>query len=141
MTLFSTIVAGAAVFVVGQIIQRFVLEPIQEQRRVIAEIAVAHVFLANVGPVTSPVPAGYLLVGGDEPIPAARLLRSLAARLRASLWTIPFYGLLTTLRVVHSRTTILEASSALIGWSNGILGGDAFAARSKVTTLLSLPQD
>jgi hypothetical protein len=141
MTVFLAILAGVTVFVVGQIIQRFILEPIQDQRRVIAEIAVARVFLANVGPASSPVPEGYVLIGGDEPIPASRLLRSLAARLRASLWTIPFYDLWTRMRIVHPRATILEATSSLISWSNGILGGDGFAARSKVTTLLSLPED
>jgi hypothetical protein len=138
MATFATIVAGVLVFVLGQAFQRFVLEPIHEQRRVIADIAVALVFLANVGPATG-VPEGYTVVGADEPIPASRHLRSLGARLRGSLWTIPFYRLWSTIRLVKPRKTILAASTALIGWSNGVLSGEGLAARSKLASLLALP--
>ncbi len=138
--MFATIVAGFAVFILGQAFQRFVLEPIHEQRRVIADIAVALVFLGNVGPSSS-APEGYVAIGGDEPIPASRHLRSLAARLRASLWTIPFYDTWALLRMVKPRVTILDASRQTIGWSNGVLSGEGLVSRSRLASLLSLPTD
>lgn len=141
MSTFLTIVAGVAVFVVGQAFQRFVLEPIHEQRRIIADIAVALVFLGNVGPTPSSAPEGYVVVGGDEPVPASRQLRSLAARLRASLWTIPFYDTWAKLRIVKPRSAILDASRQVISWSNGVLSGEGLTARSKVASLLALPVD
>jgi len=39
---------GVAIFVLGQVLLRFFLEPIQEQRRIIGEIASALVYLANI---------------------------------------------------------------------------------------------
>jgi hypothetical protein len=39
---------GVAIFVLGQVLLRFFLEPMQEQRRIIGEIASALVYLANI---------------------------------------------------------------------------------------------
>jgi len=47
----NTVVAvgiGVAIFVLGQVLLRFLVEPIQEQRRIIGEIASALVYLANI---------------------------------------------------------------------------------------------
>jgi hypothetical protein len=51
----------------------------------------------------------------------ARLaLRGLAGRLRASLWTVPFYDTLAQLGRVPSKKDVLEAATQLIGWSNSL---------------------
>ena len=49
-------------------------------------------------------------------------LRGLAGRLRASLWTIPFYDSLARIRGVPSKGDVLEAATQLVGWSNSLYG-------------------
>ncbi|MCK5230500.1 MAG: hypothetical protein KAR13_09565 [Desulfobulbaceae bacterium] len=44
MTLFTTILAGVSVFVLGQILLKWIIEPIQKLREVIAEVVF---YLAN----------------------------------------------------------------------------------------------
>lgn len=146
MTGIETVIIGVVVFIVGQTLQRFVLEPIHGQRQLIGEIASNVIFLGNVGPV-SPEYASLLLFP-MEPADASRAVRSQAARLRASLWTIPLYGLWAKIRLVYSRDTILDASRNMIGWSNAITragppnpvaGPDTY--RQKISTLLRLPTE
>src|SRR5215203_2679649 len=117
MTGFQTVLAGVLVFTVGQAIQRFVLEPIQEQRRVIGEIASALLFLGNVGPPPTSLPDGIKLLLPEEPEQASRTLRSLASRLRATLWTVPFYNACAFFRLVPRRAVILDASRTVVSWS------------------------
>jgi hypothetical protein len=47
----ATALIAVVVFVAGQILQRFVLEPIQEQRRLMGKIAHALLFYAKRDPV------------------------------------------------------------------------------------------
>lgn len=102
--------------VVGQVVQRFVIEPIQEHRQVIGEIAHALTFDGNVG-----------MMSPKERRDEAHLrLRQLAARLRATLWTVPRYEVFQRLRFVTPADRVTEASTDLVGWSNGLVlsGGD-----------------
>lgn len=135
-----TAIIGVAAFILGQAILRFVVEPIFEQRRLIGEIASAVVYLGNVGPVSSPQ-LDQALYQPDEKLQASRLLRSHAAKLRASLWAIPLYGLWSVLRFVRPRGVVLKASGYLIGWSNSLHSGQPGAFRDKLSALLKLPAE
>jgi hypothetical protein len=79
MTAAITVVLGFVVFVLGQIAQRFFIEPIQEQRRVIGEIAYVVLYYGNVGSFATP----------ELRQEALQTLRKLSGQLRASLWTVP----------------------------------------------------
>jgi hypothetical protein len=136
----QTVLAGVLVFVVGQAIQRFLLEPIQEQRRVIGDIASAILLYGNIGPLPPDVPPESLALAAT-PAEATIALRTLAARLRATIWTIPLYGAWSGARVVHSRATILDASQQLVGWSNSLHSGQPGIPRGNVARLLGLPAD
>jgi hypothetical protein len=140
MATFWTILAGTLVFVIGQAIQRFILEPIQEQRRVIGDIANALLYLGNVGPLPWVADMHTVLLP-EQPNDASRMIRLLAARLRATLWTIPFYDSLARLRFVPHRGTITGAAQSLIGWSNSLHSGQPDVLRTKVGELLGLPHD
>src|SRR5689334_16778921 len=89
-----TALLGVIVFVAGQALQRFIVEPIMEQRKVIAEVAFVHLFYANVIENTD---------HPDTVDKASETLRTLAYRLRATLWTIPLYGVLARLGWVYKR--------------------------------------
>jgi len=125
----GVIIAGVSVFLAGKFLERFVLEPIHDQRKVIADIAFALVFYANVGPGTHP----------DKKIEEASVTgRKLASELRATLWTIPKYELFARLNIIHSQYAVLEASAHLIGWSNSRSGSFGRDQSDQIAELLGL---
>ncbi len=114
MTAALTVLAGFAVFVGGQIVQRFVLEPIQEQRKVIGEIAYVLLYHGNVGrfvPFESQQTRDNI----------ASTLRRLAGELRTTRATIPAYRQLERTQWVLKTENLLAASAHLVGWSNSVI--------------------
>ena len=124
-------VLGFVVFVLGQIAQRFFIEPIQEQRRGIGEIAHATVYYANVGRFSEP----------DARLEASATLRKLAAQLRSTLWTVPSYTLFRFLGLARQEQRVLTASDNLIGWSNAVISerDDSYERRQAIIEALDLP--
>lgn len=124
MTTATTVAVTAAVaivvFVVTQSFLKFVLEPVQEQKKLIGEVAHALLFCANVSYMGTPWDLDEKT--REQLNTDIQTLRNLAMRLRASLWTVPFYGTLAVLRGVPKKDSILEASSELIWWSNNLYG-------------------
>lgn len=119
------VVSGVAVFVLGQALLRFVLEPIQRQREVIGEIAGVLVMYANVRDAwRHKTQEEVRLAQHTPPDEAHRHLRQLASDLRATLYTVPGYSIWRVLRVVPHQDDVLRASSGLIGWSNCVHNGD-----------------
>lgn len=117
-----TIVGGVLVLVVGQLIQRFFLEPLHEQTKLIAEVAYALAYYApiyaNPGPTHVVVrPDGVNLTDAAED-----KLRALASQLIATATATRWYVLA---RVVHSpsRKDVLDGARALIGLSNSVRTG------------------
>jgi hypothetical protein len=131
-----TALLGVFVFVAGQFVQKFVLEPLHEQRTVIGEIAFSLLFYANVMDMAARKNEG--LVTLEDPVETVRKLRGLAGKLRASLRTIPYYRLLAKLKVVPNETSILAATQGLIGWSNSIHLGEPDYHRRIVAESLGL---
>jgi hypothetical protein len=147
MTMGSSIVTaaftamfGVVVLVVGQVILKFLIEPIQEQRKTIGEIAYNLTFLANVGGKLSQTKIeGERISSSADPLEATVTLRRLASQLRASLKTIPCYDKLAGIHCVPKRDAAMQASRELIGWSNEIWGGDeANQRRKKIAELLMI---
>lgn len=116
MEIFWTVVAGVAVFVGGQLVVKFFIEPWHEYRMLVGRIAHALILYRTANDVpglVSPAPI-------DE---ARRELRSLAGELWQRTHAIPFYGPLS--RVcwwIPTHAEIRAASAGLIGMSNS-LGG------------------
>jgi hypothetical protein len=131
---------GVLVFVFGQLAQKFILEPIQEQRKVIGEIAYSLLFHANAMDVSRYEREGMKLLQLEEPTEVAKTLRSLAGKLRASLWTIPFYNLFAKLKVVPKEEEIMSASQSLVGWSNSIHSGNTDVHRKSIAENLRLKE-
>jgi hypothetical protein len=123
MSLFLTVLIGVLVFVIGQGIQRFVLEPIQQQRKIIGDIATARLFLANVAHAAAHEGKGIQYP--EDPTEASRRLRALAAGLHASLWSIPAYGCWSGLRLIPDRQVVVQVTKEIIGWSNSLQPGHA----------------
>ena len=88
-----TLIGGIIVFVMGQSVVRFGIEPFQEFRKLKGEIAHLLVFYAKI--YSSPN------VGSEsERSEAVRALREKASELLARVNSIPFYGILSLLGLV-----------------------------------------
>ena len=109
-----TVLIGAVVYVFGEIIKRAFLDPINEQRQVITEIAASLVMFANRFAHT-----GFFLPEDRQSLDEARLtLRRHAAEFDARTRMIPWYGLWSLLHLVPPWENALEAIRGLIGISN-----------------------
>jgi hypothetical protein len=111
MTVLLTILSGTTVFVLGQLILKFVVEPAAELRKTIAQISQ---FLIEYGSV--------IHNPGVPPKETERQvsdgLKNLSGQLRSHLCLIPCYG--TTARVLRlpARDSVLRASDDLRWLSN-----------------------
>ena len=131
-----TALFAVIVFVAGQLAQRFLLEPIQEQRKIIGEIAFSLLFHANVMDMARRANSGLMQL--EEPTETAKTLRSLAGRLRATLYTIPFYNAFARLGFVPNSEAVESASQSLVGWSNSIHHGDPEVHRKAIVESLKI---
>lgn len=112
-----TVVGGVLIFVVGRVIERFLIEPVHEQSRVIGEIADSLIFYANL----------YCNPGLGKPEEmdeASKVLRQHASRLMARTHAIRSYWLMQRLKITPEHKDILKAHENLIGLSNSIHGDD-----------------
>ena len=129
-----TVALGYVVFVLGQFTQRLCIEPIQEQKRVIGEIAYLLDYYGNVASVAKK--AGL----AEE---ASRELRRLAAELRSTLRTVLGYRFFAFLGVVEKKDDVITATTELKGVSLSMRMNDNPAARrhmSAVIQALNIPQ-
>lgn len=138
-----TILGGILVFVIGQVVVKFILEPLHEQAKLIGEIANSLIFFANVGPGLVSLylkrlqdiskqndldePARKLFTEGYQDLikrewssseEATTILRQQASQLMGTTHAIPVYWLWALLGVVPKREDVIVASQELIGLSN-----------------------
>jgi len=134
LTASITVVLGFFVFVLGQFTQRLCIEPIQEQKRVIGEIAYLLDYYRDVASVAK---AGL----AEE---ASRELRRLAGELRSSLRTVLWYRFFEYFGVVEKSDKVMTTTTELKEVSLSIRMKDNPAARrhmSAVIQALNIPQD
>ena len=116
ITAVLTVLGGVFVYVAGQIIAKFFIDPYQEYRKTVGEIAHALVYYGHVSANTKKELQ-------DE---ASTAFRDKAALLRARAYEIPLYKWFT--RVLRKRIppfdSVIAASNALIGLSNSVHGND-----------------
>jgi hypothetical protein len=134
-----TALLGIIVFVASQLLQRILVEPLQDLRKTIGKIAHALTFYANfMHHQPSPFDGGGGVGKPPEEMDAAALeIRRLASGLRAIPLVIPGYRLFAAIRVVPSQKDIDVASSNLIGWSNS-LGKSPDEHRQRIAEALKL---
>lgn len=103
------------VFVVGLIIDKVFITPIQKQRELRGQVAYALSYYANVYQVEH---KGKSLFTAKELNEKQAELRRLACDLRASRYVLPFYTLIAKLNLVIPIVSLRTATTSLIGWSN-----------------------
>src|SRR5688572_6183026 len=104
MEIFATIVSGVFVFVLGQVFIRFIVEPLQDLKRVIGEISHALVYYADIYSNPSATHREGLV---DE---TRKVLRDKASLLRARANVVPFYDRFAQIHWVPTRGNVNEAS-------------------------------
>jgi len=109
---FQTVISGVLVFVIGQIIQRFFLEPIQKYKAVIGKIDNKLKFYKNI--ITNP---GSDLIPKDIVLECSGELRKLSCKLEEIYKQIPFRG------IIKPKEKISDSASRLIGLSNSVAIG------------------
>lgn len=115
-----TALLTVCVFVIGQMIQRLFIEPIQEQRKTVARVAHAVTFYRNqhnVFKFNSPKDQEERKEWIEKDVEANERIRSLAGDLRASMAAIPLYGLLEAFRLVTPKDMIRRVVHELFFWS------------------------
>jgi len=113
LTVFLTVVSGVLTYIIGQLVLKLVIEPVQELRKTIGLISHALIEHANV--FSNPV-------GGEMEAlhKTSSSLRSLSSQLQSHLYLMPKYYLTAYIFRLPSHKQIRDASSALIGLSNSI---------------------
>lgn len=121
MQIFWTIVTGVLVFLIGQAVLKFLLEPLQEFRRTVSEVAHALIEYANV--------YGNPGLGDDQKLKeASRTLRNLSSRMHAQMYLTPKYRYIAKVLCFPSEKSVSEAVTNLIGLSNSVFAsGDPVA--------------
>lgn len=123
---------GIVVFVAGQVISKFLIEPIYERRKVIGSIADALIFyaplIAHPGDPDSEIDKISAL---NERIETENTLRQLSCSLMAKTCAIPWYKKL-------SFQTILDSYRHLLFLSNSVVKGHASENQERVLQIKKL---
>ena len=136
ITAVLTIIGSVIVYVVGQFVSKLIIDPYQDYRKTVGEVAHALVYYDNVSERSRRELQ-------DE---AAKALRDKAALLRSKAYGVHFYSWIA--RILPNRiptfAAVMAASNALIALSNSVHGGDFVGMKKyKLTVIrcLNLPVD
>jgi len=113
MEIFLTILSGVIVFILGQLALKLLIEPIQEFKKTVADIAHALIEYANIY-------ANPGVVSNESEKKASEELRKLSSRLNAQMYLIPFYQIIAKIFGLPPRDKLVGAANDLIGLSNGV---------------------
>jgi len=112
-TVFLTVLSGVLTYVLGQLVVKLVIEPVQDMRKTIGLIS--HALIEHASIYHNPgVPTQ------DAMNETSRELRKLSSQLQAHLFLVPRYGVISRIFGLPLHASVLEASSALIGLSNSV---------------------
>ncbi|MER2511517.1 MAG: hypothetical protein ABTQ25_03690 [Nitrosomonas ureae] len=112
-TVFFTVLSGVITFVIGQLIVKLLLDPVQDMKKTIGQVS--HTLVERAYVLANPgVPTKEKMDDTSDS------LRMLSSQLHAHLYLIPSYD--KTFKVFHlpSKEKLLVASTALIGLSNSV---------------------
>ena len=123
---FYIILAGVIIYVAGQIIVKLVIDPVQELKRVIADIAFKLIYYSHVYRIA---PSGDEGASGEEAQKsidpekleqAADEYRKLASMLNSGYRLVPFFKIAKLLFFLPKEADIIEARNELLEMSEEI---------------------
>jgi hypothetical protein len=109
---FYTVISGTLVFVLGQILQRFLLEPIKEYKKTVGKIDNKLKFYSNV--LTNPI------FSKDRKmiVEITDIMRTLSCEIESAYKQIPLTSWLSKLKIVERKKDIAKVAQDLIFLSN-----------------------
>ena len=121
---FYIILSGVIIYVLGEVVVKIVIDPVQELKRVIAEIAFklihySHVFKLSASD-DSETAGGQKEIAPEKLEQAADEYRRLASLLNAAYRLVPFYSFARVVFFLPKEADILEARNALLEMSEEI---------------------
>ena len=112
-TVLITVLSGVLTYVLGQLILKMVIEPVQEMKKTIGLIS--HVLIERANVFSNPgVPSKEVMDATSSE------LRKLSSQLQSHLFLVPRYEQTAKLFGLPPHQKILTASGALIGLSNSV---------------------
>ena len=112
-TVFLTVISGVLTYVLGQLVLKLLIEPVQGMKKMIGQIANSLVEHANV--IQNPgVPTEDVMKATSQH------LRKLSAQLEAQLYLVPMYSITAFVFRLPSRNGVLSAARSLMGLSNSV---------------------
>lgn len=114
-----TIVGGILVFVAGQVISRFFIDPIHEQKQIIGQVADALIYYSEVYQNPNDKTIERRLI-------VANKFRQLATLMESKTHVVAWYGLFTMLGAVRPQGSIEVASKELIRIAQSLQSGEHF---------------
>lgn len=133
LPLVLTVIGGVAVFVIGQILVRFFIEPVHELRKAIGEVGDALIYYAHLymqpkeiaaeaggWSAGSPLPPVY----GEDRGKASEALRQKASLIFIRANAVPKYSWFVRLRAIPSWESLMIGHKELINLSNSVSRGN-----------------
>ena len=112
-TVFLTVILGVITYVLGQLVLKLLIEPVQETKKLIGQIAHSLTEHANV--IQNPgVPSEEVMKDTSQH------LRKLSAQLETQIYLVPMYSVTAFIFRLPSRNQILSAARSLMGLSNSV---------------------
>jgi len=112
-TVFLTVFSGALIYVLGQLVLKLVIEPVQEMKKTIGQISHSLIEHANI--IQNPgVPPKNTIKETSQH------LRKLSSQIQSHLYLVPLYNITSLVFRLPTQTQVLEASKSLIGLSNSL---------------------
>lgn len=133
-----TIVTGVLLFVVGQFFAKFIIEPVQELKKILGKIRYSLAFHSR--PIASSIGKPEWDDSAEE------TFRKLSCNLRSKIDEIPLYGWWSSLspKFLPSRSSSLEAARLLMALSHSVHDPDRSkntGISDKISSLLNLTID
>ena len=123
---FYIILAGVIIYVAGQIIVKIIIDPVQELKRVIADIAFKLIYYSHVyriAPSADGSASGedaQRNIAPEKLEQAADEYRKLASMLNAGYRLVPFYAVAKLLFFLPKEADLIEARNELLEMSEEI---------------------
>ena len=129
--MFYTVISGVLIFVIGQVLLKIFIEPVQELLRALGQVKYCMIFYANI----------FCNPGVAEPAKMNQTvdeLRLSASKLQGAIHIVRFYRLWALLKIIPSKKNLDQVSSELIGLSNSIHDGKCAENVGRRETILRL---
>jgi len=112
-TVFLTVLSGVLTYVLGQLVLKLVIEPVQDMKKTIGDISHSLIEHANV--ISNPgLPKKEVIAETSSH------LRKLSSKIQSHLYLVPLYPITARIFRLPQKEKILEASKYLIGLSNSV---------------------